>query len=174
MGWKEFIVALVDALAWPLAVVCLWLTIRKQALLLLDKTKTAKYGDFELLFSENDEIGAEPVAGELRERVKILAETAPQIAIVEAWNQLILECIDFLQSSGKMNADEPKSSIAIGRKLAETEIFDSGFLNTFHDLRHLRNVAVHDPAGSVTPEQADRFIANSDRLREQVSSKAGG
>ena len=93
MSVLEFIVALIDSLAWPLAVVVLFVLFRGQIVALLSLLRRIKYGDLDVYFSEQleeveSQVQSIPTGNHVPavdDRIREIASISPRVAIIESW-----------------------------------------------------------------------------------------
>lgn len=157
MTWIEFSAALVNSLAWPVAVLVIvyWLKDNLQSLLpFIDRLK---YKDFEVQFrAAVREIAAESKVAlpqqeeeeqpvDVRDQLFQLAEVSPRSAILEAWLNVETSAIQRLQLLKTVPKDKLRNMapLTLGKLLEDAKILTPGQMIIFHKLRDLRNKAVH-------------------------------
>jgi uncharacterized protein YutE (UPF0331/DUF86 family) len=163
----DYIVEIIKAIAWPVAIVWVGYVFRAEVRQLLGRVSSLKYKDMEASFdkqlakaeSEYQSISIEKKSSDDLSQIEQLlriAEVSPRAAIVEAWTLIEMAAskqglkagvalqrtspkmiVDYLQSSGEL----PPNSIEI-----------------IEQLRKLRNQAVHMPDFAISQSEAERYL----------------
>lgn len=158
MGWLEFIARIVEALAWPAAIVfAMWLW-RSHLARLIRLVRSMRYKEFEVNFGEAlgeaEEEAGESVwlsktysdterptkANELDKEFLDLAERYPDAAILRSWS--ILEGT-LRNIAAKHNYPEPKIMMKLRMDNAADGKPDESLLAVISHLRRIRNAVVH-------------------------------
>lgn len=164
MDTYQFVSALVDSLAWPVAAVTALFLLRKPLVTLLGRVKAVKSGDHSIEFAEvlleakasAAEIKPPPVVGtgDPDQQVYLWrsspVDLTPEYFILNAW-AAVEE--DVFQLAKTLGWEVPKKATAWGimRRLEGEDIIDGATASVLAKLRHLRNIAAHPS----TKEQLD-------------------
>lgn len=166
MNWMEFIVGLLDALAWPLVVIFCIVSLKKPITMLIPLAKKLKFHDLELEFGEKLKAVSKKAEGafpELRtdKRTTLLAsvENLPNSAVIEAWD-IVDDAAERLILSRKSNVD---LHIPTRYKVIENILVTENFIETkkgklFSELRQLRNKVAHAENFQVGKAEARQYI----------------
>ena len=151
MSWMQFIIALIDKLAWPLVLVFAVISLKRPLAKLIPLAKKLKFKDLELEFSQELKAvtqAAEQVFPELkidkRNVLIISASRLPNSAVIEAWEAVDLAAEKLIHSHcsniilDKDTRYKHIENILISEKLLSTK---QGKL--FRELRQLRNKVAH-------------------------------
>jgi hypothetical protein len=151
MDAMNFMVGILNALAWPVAAVVIVFAFRKEFRALVPLIRKLKAGPLEAEFERDVQLISEesPAAAEVdhdprREMLEDLSRVHPRSAILEAW--LGVESAvrrAALQKIGGSPPPDVSSPLRAMRQLAQSEIVDPDDIALFHDLRGLRNQAAH-------------------------------
>lgn len=176
----EHVVNIIDALAWPAAVVWLGYLFRSDLRKLLGRVTSLKYKDVEASFEK--ELAAaeeearkalpnkekpssladeEPVYpspyDERYERLLRIAEESPRAALLEGWVEVEASLSEAAERNGVQNSRRTSP-----RKVVLELINTGGYANTllpfFEDLRGLRNEAAHASHFVPTSKQTRRYL----------------
>lgn len=175
MDWLQFISSIVDALAWPIAVVILVYFLRKPVKELVPLLQKMKYKDFEMEFGRKLAEAREEIALERpskseesispqEERIIELARVSPRAAVTEAWRWVELATLD---AASNLLGNEFKNKTATFqaiRKLERDDRMDHGAVALMRELRGLRNDAVHSPEFALSIESALEYIETARQL----------
>jgi len=172
MDPMTFIAEMTKALAWPAALVTIFLLVRRQLLGMLPSLDTFEWKDFKLKFGRRVEEVAEkarealpepevrqlpPPSGE-EQRLK-LADLAPRAAILEAWISLEQAAFTALRRKGITLGDQdlyrPR---AFEGALLESELLNPAQLQVLRELRKLRNQAAHASDPKISADTAEEFV----------------
>lgn len=177
MDIRTFIVELIKAIAWPMAVVIAVLAFRKSIVRLLPYLTTLKYDKFELQFAK--EIAAverqaqaslppvpEKSSHELiREQLLNLAMSSPEAAIIEAWRYLETQ---FLATATRHKIDIAPAvrtmPMVLAALLYKNDILTEAQQALIRRLRDLRNEVTHSRNVIVDIERATSYIESAIRL----------
>lgn len=179
MDGYSFIVGIVRALAWPVAVVVIALLFRKQLIGLLASVKRGKFAGAEVEFERGVRaievpMSAPPSASSRESAIKEAAFN-PRAAVLEAWLKLEDQVIEVAFQRGLVNPSAhrwPQGAMAAVKK---SGLLPPVSLNLLDKLRELRNWAVHysefspDPSTVVTYMQAAAVLGKE--LQTLASSK---
>ncbi|HZX81063.1 MAG TPA: hypothetical protein VFE72_08950 [Lysobacter sp.] len=172
MDVLEFIAAMTKALAWPVALVAIFLVLRRHLVARLPELESLEWKDFHLRFGRRvhqlaaeaqaaldpAEIASAPsIDGEARRRR--LAEISPRAAILEAWIELEGAAAVALRRRG---AAIPQRELQQPSRLADA-LISSGLLGAgqatlLSELRRLRNAAAHAADPRIDVDTAREFV----------------
>jgi hypothetical protein len=175
MDWLQFFSSIVDALAWPTAVVILVYFLRKPVTELVPLLQKMKYKDFEMEFGRKLAEAREEMALERpsesedtispqEERIIELARVSPRAAVTEAWRWVELAT---LEAARNLLGNEFKNKTATFqaiRKLERDDRMDAGAVALMRELRGLRNDAVHSPEFALSIESALEYVETARQL----------
>jgi hypothetical protein len=172
MDWLTFIATIVEATAWPLSVLAVFLVLRRHLVARLPDLESMEWKDFKFRFRQRvhevaaearqalpePELGSLSPPSEVEQRLQ-LAELSPRAAILEAWIALEAAARTTLRKHG---AAITEREIRQPTKLADA-LQDAGLLNPSQgevllQLRNLRNAAAHASEPKITVETAREFV----------------
>lgn len=175
LGWKEFIVHIVEALAWPATVLAIFLALRHQIADLIRRTKRVAWRDAEAQFIESvEEAEREIVAAGLpanplpehrmarRQELVKLAETSPRAAVIEAWLDLESALRNRAPTDATRSVEQVVNDLVAGGYLPR------GLTGPIFSLRKARNTAVHAPDYSLPIGSAIDYIDSAEHLAGMV------
>ena len=180
------IVQLLDAIAWPAALVFIILLFRRPIIGLIPRLRSARYKHFELDFGkklnelesqaeraelpEPDERPAEvyksPNESTFRDYIETLAPISPRMAVAEAWRHVELTLRDAASGRGQ---PVPRGMTSLSRQLELGGILPRDAASIVRDLRPLRNKAIHDHEFELDPDQAIEFGALAERVVASIA-----
>ncbi len=180
MDLLTFIAELVKALAWPAAVLIIFLFLRKPILELIPLLQRIKYGGLEIDFGkriqelavEADQALPAPARpGKTSEYIEKsmtnLAYISPRAAVLEAWLELEEAAVSAAKRRGlNLTSQEERSPIALGSALERSGILDHKQMEIYTRLRNLRNAAAHATDFSFEPQAAIDYSELASRLAE--------
>jgi hypothetical protein len=162
---EQFISSLVHALVWPLVVVALAFTFRRQLAKLVEApVHRLKAGPFEVEFdrvlatvAENVE-GDTAAAGEsdLTTELTPLASLAPASAVMEASARLERELREKLQEADIV---DPRGGLTrLAREATEHQLITPETANAIKGIAVLRNLAAHGHMEEISTERALEYV----------------
>lgn len=182
MDVLTFIAKLVEYAAWPLVVLTVFLFLRKELIRSIPRLQRLKFKDAELEFQQKvQEIESALPAGfegaaaavEIEERLKFLACMSPRLAIIEAWSQIEFALGQYAAAQRLVTPEEKtRANIAYHEVAKDVLNADEALLKRYHDLRQLRNKAVHDHEYEPSPDNAYAFAVLAARLIGVIESRA--
>ncbi|GLQ29857.1 hypothetical protein [Litoribrevibacter albus] len=172
MNWMEFIIGLLNALAWPAVLLVVIYTFKQQLLLIAPFTKKLKFKDFEVEFGKDiDQLleKAQTAFPDLRSDPKTrLIQSArhlPNSCILEAWDQLHLAAQTLTQNHfPEANISDSTPYKDTANFLTEQEVLDQRKSKLFNELRLLRNKIAHAEGYEVGGQEAVQYIELCFRL----------
>ncbi len=185
MGALEFIAAIVDSLAWPLAIVVVGLFFRAELRSLLLLLRKLKAGPVEAEFDkqveelkrETESIVKETaqIAGpdaDEKQKLMELANYSPRSAIVESWVRLE----GLLRQLAWQHAGSPQPDVSSPHKLMKEieslNLLRADEISLIQDLQGLRNQAVHISNLFLTQSAAKDFVESAFRLESRIRKLA--
>lgn len=162
MDWLQFSAAIVSAIAWPITVVILAVLLRSPLAKLIPMVRSLKYKDLHIDLSEK----LEAVKGELDAHssqdgqpsyvtaspsVLELARIDPRAAVFGAWVDVERAMTEMATKAGVSLTGSP---VSIASELHAIGALNEFELQTFRDLRRIRNDAVHLTAKDVSYDEA--------------------
>ena len=158
MDTMTFITELVKALAWPITALALVAAAWKPMKQLVPFLQKLRYGGLEFEFRRRvEEAEAAATAGPMAQHgpqqphvipdhYLRLAEVSPRAVVVEAWREVETAAQDAARRAGiQMTPSEAKSPLQMIQALALSEVVDNSTRSVMHELRQLRNDAIHAP-----------------------------
>lgn len=181
MDWLTFIAEIIKALAWPFAVIAIFLVLRKPIQNLLPFVQKLKWKEVEIEFGRQvQEIRAE-LTQELPQTqienfarlsddraILRLAEVSPRAAVLEAWREIELAALDaarLLAGEGFRNKTLTFDAI---RTIERSEQVDRSLVGSLRELRALRNQAAHAPEFVISKEAAIEYGMSAHAISEYL------
>jgi len=168
----DLITGLAHALAWPLTVLIVVLTLRSKIGELLLRVRSFEHGDTKLNFQDElhaisktaetaglerptgDEVWLKPL-----DQLRALAETAPRQVVLNAWNQLMDACLALAHEHGiSLTEQELKTPKYLAQKLRDQGLMDAQTCDAFVSMRLLRNKVAHAESMPVSAKDSRAFI----------------
>ena len=176
----EYLVSIINSIAWPITVFGLVFLLRKPLKGLISLIDSFKYKGLEVSFREQlsearldaEESGIKSVAleGE-RENILKLAETSPSTVIVDSWKEIELaarERVQALASEGNNFSESRKN-----RPLDYLELTGSLVPSTaraVREMKWLRNKATHTATLNISQESVVEYVTLAKAIARQISS----
>lgn len=181
MNTLQFIAALIQALAWPLAVLVLALLFRAEIRVLLGRMKKGKVGAAELEFevavrsleSESKTLAAPAGASALTAPQVALLSTDPRAAVIGAWLQVEDAVEQLLYARAAAVEEVPRNRGAQLRALTRQELLAPPHIALLNELRALRNQAVHEADFRPAPDAVTAYIKLANELLAAIHVVAG-
>ena len=184
MDWLTFLAQVIQALAWPLTVIVIFLMLRRPLAELFPTLQRLRFWDIEMDFDRQvqalairvrDELpplsAVEETASGFREHLVELANLSPRAVVLEAWLQLEKAAIEATRRHGlDLPSRELRAPIFFGEALEAAGVLDADTQLIYHRLRNLRNAAAHasdfafDPGSAL--EYADLALRLAEHLRK--------
>ncbi len=173
MTWKEFIAALVDALAWPVSLAVVVLLLRHQIAALLEgPVKRWKAGPVEFEYWEKAAEVADAVEVAVHalpsmievsadvERARRLAEKVPTVAVTKAFGLVERRLRELAAADGGEPADD-MAAPALAGALHQRGLVTAETESAVRGLATLRNIAAHDDGSglAVSVEKAREYVS---------------
>ena len=172
MNGLEFVASVIDALAWPMAIVGLFALFQEQVRRAIDTLIRVQYGDFELelerQLSQTDhhrtDVGptGETEVGDSFTNVEAFLEEeaarSPRNAILETW--LVLEEVisDVAEAHGLTEPNRPLPFHELIRRLENADVLTDDMRRKLLRAREIRNEAVHERKWDVSSEGAQYWV----------------
>lgn len=176
----EYLVSIVDSLAWPFTVVFLAFLLKKPLNSLIPLVDSFKYKDVEISFreklleaqSEANASGIKSEAPEIeKEKILKLAEISPASAIVEAWKELEIAAQERTKALSSIGGSFSNSKN--NRPLDYLELTGALIPSTaraIRELRKLRNQAVHSEKLNISKESVIEYVSLAKAITLQIRS----
>jgi hypothetical protein len=179
MNWLEFTAAMVGHLAWPVAFVILILVFRKQIKTLIPKVSEMSIFGSSMAFAQGlheAEQEAEVLPATMPEqKVDVeapavkgnyieLAQKYPEVAVLEAYKEVEMFLRDYRMKYGTQTTKHRPNAIVV-RDILRNSSDGNRVLDLYEQLSRTRNIAVHDPGGSITASEA---IAYKDLCKQLI------
>lgn len=175
-------ISLVNTLAWPLVVLAVVFSLRKEIRKLIPSIKKLKTGPFEVefdrqlseLIAESSEVLPDPSNGvtmevlSVNDRLVKLARINPRSAILEAWRKLELSLRDAIELNSTSANTRRSSAYGTLTEAERLDILPSSQLLIANELRSLRNQAAHVEDFQPSEDSALRYI----ELAKKIESHA--
>ena len=187
MNWMEFIVKLVEALAWPVLTAIAFFSLKKNLLSLFPFLKRLKLTDIELEFEQRTAEAAElvgktlsrspvsPVAETLddpiKDRIMTLIEVAPQAAVLESWKQVERAAKNLMRTRGLVTeAKRLIGPLELKKCLTKIKGLNDDQIEAFSRLRSARNAVVHSADFVIPQAQAVEYVETALELAKQLAA----
>jgi len=174
----DYLIKIVEALAWPVTILILAFGFHRQISKLLLRLSSFKYKDFEARFDEELKKIKSDVTKVIADKTKIessklkslpsgkpslfdhfsdLAEISPRAAVTEAYRHVEITAKGAANAAG---IDLPKTFPVrkLVKELVKERPFSEKSIPVFKKLRKLRNVAAHAPAFGLDKYDAEKYI----------------
>lgn len=186
MGWLDFVAALVQACAWPIAFIVGAIVFKGEVKGLLSRITSGKALGFELTFGQGierletaqeaivlaekaDKTGAAPVSNDprLEALARDTAAKNPSFAVLSAWEIVLGRVHDFLASQlppdqmVELSRYSSPSELAGLKRLRNGGQIGPNVVEVFAALRNLRDKVAHGESNPTVGE-AVAFINNAD------------
>lgn len=177
-----FVAAVIDAIAWPLVAVIIFLALRRPLFNLIPLIERLRYRDLEIGFNTQVEqlafaarealpahMHAEEEDRRWHENLQELAQLSPRAVVLEAWLDLEREAIETSRRYGlNLSSWETRAPILLGHALEQAGILDDTTQEIFYRLKNLRNAAAHASDFAFTPDSALEYADLAYRLTEHL------
>lgn len=167
-----FVASLVSSLAWPVAVVVLFLMFRDSIGRMVERLpKRVKAGPVEVEWPEvatearvalatSPEVMTVTPEGSLTERLATMAEDEPAAAIMTAWSSIERALREKL---GDIGVRQPSiAGMTLARLVHEQGQISDATLSAIHGLAQLRNLAAHGRTDEIDREKALDYLTLAD------------
>ncbi len=170
----ENFIKIIEALAWPIAVLVLAFGFRTELRKILNRISKLKYKELEATFDnelsqvENrtklyaqteDRLLAEmPAEKSGYAQLLRIAEVSPRAAITEAWRKLE-SAVEQLAAGMGMDSKSPMVGTKAISSLIQKEQIDPSLLEDYNRLKKLRNQAAHAEEFDISQTEAERYAA---------------
>lgn len=198
MDWLTFTSSVIDALAWPAAIVAGIFILRRALGRLIPALNQLKYRDLELRFGrqledvrhelesgpkpalpgpKGRELAAEEETGKEVEKAgftryfEAIAEVSPRAAILEAWIGFETTATSTAQALEIVPANRPVSMPVLIRELQKAELITEEESNALTKLRALRNEVVHGPDLPLSTEKAAEYASIVREISEEIAAR---
>jgi len=165
-------VKLIDALAWPIAILILAFVFRSEFRKILSRMSKLKYKDIEATFehelsqvenrrevyTEPEEQAQPETPAEKSGYAQLLriADVSPRAAVTESWRK-IESAVDKVAAGMGMDTKNPMSGVKAIRSLIQQKRVDPSLLEDYNSLRKLRNQAAHAEEFEISQTEAERY-----------------
>jgi hypothetical protein len=182
MDTLTFIAKFVESAAWPLVVLVIFLVLRKEIVRSIPRLQRLKFKDAELEFQQKAQeiesalpktFEGAATATEVEEKLKFLAQMSPRLAIIEAWSQIEFALGQYASAQRLVTPEENvRANVAYHEVAKQVLGADEELFKRYHDLRQLRNKAVHDHGYEPSSDNAYAFAVLAARLIGVIESRA--
>jgi hypothetical protein len=183
MDRLTFIAEIIQAVAWPLVVLVVFLSLRKPLLELLPSLRSFRYRDLELGFDTQVQALANDIrrllpearlsgeAVQQRQSMEELARLSPRAVVLESWLQLERTAMDVSRRKGlDLDSRQIRTPILLGHALEQAGILDDEMQTVFYRLRNLRNAAAHASDFAFDAESAMEYADLALRLNDYLQN----
>lgn len=179
MQYMQYIIALVESLAWPLTVLAIAGIVRKPLMSLIPSIQRIKFRDAEVEFfsktlqpllknmSEDSDVDIDEVPSD--ERLYRVLKHSPGQTVLEAWIALehsAKEKVENLLPSNESFESPLERAIEY---LEFKGALTPTTLNAIHELRSLRNQVAHFGEDSVTKENAIQYVNVAEGIMKTIN-----
>lgn len=172
MDGLTFIVEMVKALAWPVAVVSVGALFRKKFSDLLKTLTKGKFGSVEFEFAQRveDVVASVPDLPSTTTPENALWKAAanPRGSVVDAWLKLEEQAIDLAMRRGLTNATARRYPLGSIQAIAKSDLLKPNHLLALNELKQLRDRAVHDPDFSPDPDAVVSYVHLANDLTDEL------
>jgi hypothetical protein len=198
MTLLQFIATVIQAIAWPVAVLVIVVLLRKPIKSILPNLTKLRYKDFELDFrrelneisdiakSSNvsfdqytparDSPGGPKSASDLLDEATALASDFPEPAVAVAWSAVEGDLLGAVERNTETDAYRRKSASHLIKLLDDRNVIDAGTVEVLRRMQKLRNIAVHErwnAFGGISSDEAFEFIALADGVHRKLGNARG-
>ncbi len=171
----EYFVKLIDAIAWPAAIVWLGFLFRREVRKLLGRMSTFKYKEMEAKF-EKELLKAETEAKKIitsegktweeasargvttqHEQFQRIANISPRAAIIESWLDVEVAIIAAAEKAG-LEVKPPINIHQLAMHLFSMKVLNNEVISVYQSLRKLRNQAAHMADFTLSYEEAIKYL----------------
>jgi hypothetical protein len=183
----EPFVRIIEALAWPSAVVLLAWLLRNEIRGLLRRIESLKVKDLLEADFREELLEAEELAGEVAKSMSIatvaqpseggpteydrlveIAHSSPKAAIQDAY-RLVERAAIAAGQKARLKLPRDRSAVPfVVRTLIDNDLMDKQATRLFNKMRDLRNRALHEPKYAIDSFDAERFIELALRMEEEL------
>ena len=188
MNWLSFFSAVIDSLAWPVAIIFIVFMLKKPLSTLLPMLRNLKYKDLELDFGKElrkiedrakqvlpaeskpkliKEKPKERNSAQIIKEAKRLFEEFPEPAVALAWSAVEVELMEAINRTASSPDYPPhNSTLKTAMYLKEAGYLGEEKIELINRMTNLRNIAVHGGRGMglVSVDDAREFIALTEWL----------
>lgn len=184
MSEYEFAADLVRSIAWPVLVFVLVLLLRKPLGELLEKllplVQSLRFKDLEVVLdreisqaeSKSSGIGEGEEGRLLDQEMLTRIEISPRSAILESWLIVERELVEAALTEGISTHPRRGLSISTVRELEASGRISRELAAMIHDLRSVRNRAVHEIEIDFYPDAARRYVELASRISSELGSRS--
>ena len=193
MDWKSFTAAVVEDVAWPLAVVTILLLFRVELLKLIPQLQKLKFKDLELEFAKQlsaaaAEAGLSPPLsaeeeptedrpmlrrGGVDHYVEALAAVSPRAAILESWVAFEVLAQRALEKMVGGPTPRPLQISEVFDLLRKGNVISTAEQRALERLRELRNLVVHGPDVMLTRERTIEYVTVLNKIADRIRDAIG-
>lgn len=179
MNWMQLTAALAQAFAWPIAALVAAITFHESLRKTLSRElKKVKAGPVELEWAKEIEQAEQQVKHEvfgnedavvqtMPLRLREIAKLSPEDAVVASFREIELLIRRLVESVGP---DSNRSMVELVKNAVEANIITRTTGDAIHQLRRLRNLAVHERT-DISYSEALEYIAIADAVMYTLDAK---
>jgi len=177
----EAIAKILSSIAWPIAAVFIAHYFKKELAILLARLKRLKAGAAEAEFAdqlreteEEVEIERTPDAQAVTPAAIEGAAANPRGTILSAWLEVeaAIQWLHEVKGLARPAVRPIRGVLPLMREIQRAEILDFNYVALFHDLRSLRNNAVHDPDFNPPAESVVHYVQLARELTSALKKAA--
>lgn len=174
IGWLVFFERTIGHIAWPAAIVTASVLFKRQIVQIMGRLRSIKHKETEVTFSEMlDEASAEasaiPISVDKSSIDADLLSNYPHLAISEAWRKIENQIGTIVATEWPRLPEREFHGLSAVRHFERLKLADPSLLRLIHDLRRLRNEAIHGEDGDVTVGQAHEYVSLASRVEAQLA-----
>lgn len=185
MDWLAFIAAMTAALAWPAALVAIFLLVRRPLVARLPELESLEWKDFRFRFGRRvhelaaearhalvqTEVDAAPALDGEAHRLQ-LADISPRAAILEAWIELEGAAALALRRKGAVvTRQELQQPSRLADALITAGLLGASQAGLLSELRRLRNAAAHAADPKITVDTAREFVRTAAAFERLIRAR---
>lgn len=172
METLSFIAALVEALAWPLAIVFLLFLFRSRISELVSRITRISHNGTRIDLAPLQELPTQTAESiEIDERAQDAITRDPRAAVIEAWIRLEWAARDILQELGVVGY--PKSPVQLIRTLQDRQLLQGSLYELLMELRQVRNMAAHELDMDIDAGYAREYVELTERAIASIRVNVG-
>lgn len=186
MNELEFIIALLDKLAWPLTLMTIFLLFRKPIVSMFHTFKNVEITsnglkiEFSQEISKLKETTKEAFAADDQDddnsiKLYSLASSKPKQAILESWKYVEAEADKLIKKfNPDITFDESSPYKQMEGMLRDQNLIEANKVRIFNDLRLLRNKVAHWKKYEIDSQQAIEYVDIALKLAKYLKSRLSG
>lgn len=172
MDWLSFISSVISSLAWPITIIFSFLVLKDPIVKLIPYVRRFQYKDLNVEFgemAEKAEIALPSELGGIIDHMRVpisvlqeIAEVSPKSAVIEAWRSVEFELNQVAKH--RELPSNARSSYQIIECLQRDGLIYGPIATIMHELRSLRNEAVHASDVELSEDSVNKYIITANNI----------